>query len=392
MKKKILFVIPNLVVGGAEKSLVTLLNTLDYSKFEVDLLLFRNGEGLLLNQVPKTVRLLSTSTNYQVFERRTRFPEFYFILRGRFDLALSRLRCRYTLASIPVPGLAEQAAWRYTKRFHAPVAGTYDVAVAFLEKSSIYFVVDFVTAPTKIGFIHNDYTQLGLDAAFDLPYFEQLTSVATVSSGCVASLAAVFPSLKAQFKLVPNIVSAPLIAQMAAAETIASPVPILLSIGRLHEQKGFDLAIAAASLLVAQGISFVWYVLGEGGARAALEQQIATAGLASHFILLGVKENPYPYLKAAAVYVQPSRYEGKSIALDEAKLLKKPIVVTNFSTVRDQITDGVTGVVVDFDAASLAAGLVRVLTDSALRTSLVQHLEHEPEAPVSALASFYELL
>ena len=205
----------------------------------------------------------------------------------------------------------------------------YDAAIGFLEKSSIYFVVDCVKAKRKIGFIHNDYLKLDLDASFDLPYFEKLNTIATVSEQCVTVLKEVFPTQKDKVQLLYNIVSAKLIHQMAEEPiTIDTSKPNLLSIGRLHPQKGFDIAVEAVALLKKQGLNFVWYIIGEGAERTALEQAITKNGLEKHVVLLGIKENPYPYIKQTTIFVQPSRYEGKSIALDEAKLLHKPIAVS----------------------------------------------------------------
>ena len=88
----------------------------------------------------------------------------------------------------------------------------------------------------------------------------------------------------------------------------------------------FDIAIKAAAILVKKGYTIKWYVLGEGEERNTLEQSIKEHNLIANFILLGIKENPYPYINNATIYVQPSRFEGKSLAIDEAKILHKPIL------------------------------------------------------------------
>jgi glycosyltransferase involved in cell wall biosynthesis len=393
MKKKLLFVIPNLNVGGAEKSLVNLLNALDYQEYAVDLMLIRGGEGVLLSQIPNTVRLLSLEKKYQVFERTTRFPESYFLFRGRIDLALSRILCRITLATTKNIGRAEQYAWKYTKRFHSKLAGEYDVAIAFLEKSSIYYVTDFVTAKYKFGFIHSDYAKLDLDVSFDLPYFKNMDGIAAVSPGCVQSLQGCFPCIANQFHLVPNVIPAELIRSLAEAPISEVPSsPLLLSIGRLIPIKGFDLALEAAALLVARGVDFVWYILGDGPERAVLQQLIAKHSLEHKVFLLGMKENPYAYMKSATIVLQTSRYEGKSMVLDEAKLLHKPIIATNFSTVLDQLVPSQTGIVVAMEPESIATAIANLLDDTELQATLIRNLS---EAEVGALAEidvFYRFI
>ena len=127
-------------------------------------------------------------------------------------------------------------------------------------------------------------------------------------------------------------------------------------------------------LLKNKKIDFVWYIIGEGAERNALEQQIIQNELTSCVVLLGIKENPYPYIKQTTIFVQPSRYEGKSIAIDEAKLLLKPIIVTNFSTVKDQIEHNVTGIIAEINSESIANAIENLLSNDAVQKQLSENL------------------
>jgi glycosyltransferase involved in cell wall biosynthesis len=393
MKKKLLFVIPNLNIGGAEKSLVNLLNEIDYQKYAVDLLLIRAGEGMLLKQIPSQVNLLKLEKKYQVFERTTKFPESYFLLRGRLDLVVARILCRITLASVKDMGKAEQYAWKFTRLFHSKLKSEYDIAIAFLEKSSFYYISEFVSAKRKVGFIHSDYAKLNLDTAFDLRYFRKMNGIASVSSECVASLKTCFPSLKDKFRLIPNIVPKTLIHQLAKEPIeLISGKPILVSVGRLFEIKGFDLAIEAAALLVKYNIDFVWYIIGDGPEKQKLEQQIIQHKLTDKVILLGMKENPYPYILKADIVLQTSRYEGKSLVLDEAKLMHKPIIATNFSTVSDQIENNKTGIIVDMNSESIANGIEDLLQNQELRNTLSKNLSQQLYDSKENLETFYKFI
>jgi glycosyltransferase involved in cell wall biosynthesis len=393
MKKKLLFVIPNLNIGGAEKSLVNLLNEIDYQKFAVDVLLIRAGEGVLLKQIPTQVNVLKLEKKYQVFERTSKFPESYFLFRGRFDLVIARILCRFTLAFQKNIGKAEQYAWKFTRLFHSKLKGEYDVAIAFLEKSSFYFISEFVSAKRKVGFIHSDYAKLDLDANFDLNYFKKMDGIAAVSSECVASLKTYFPSIQDKFQLIPNIVPIALINELAKVPVaLVSGKPILVSVGRLFEIKGFDMAVDAAALLKKNNIDFVWYIIGDGPEKQNIEEQIAQIQLEDHVILLGMKENPYPYLKKADIVLQTSRYEGKSLVLDEAQLLYKPIIATNFSTVLDQIEPNKTGVVVEMNPESIAAGIQNLIQNQELRQSLSDNSSNKKSDSNAALTAFYNLI
>lgn len=377
MKKKLLFIIPSLSAGGGEKSLVTLLSQLDYSRYEVDLFLLHH-EGLFMEFLPREVRLLPLSETYRSFARPLPESVLRFAKSGRIRLAVHRLL--FALGSRRVgTSRSEQRGWRHMARFLPMLPGCYDVAIGFLEKTSNYFCVDKVTARKKIGWVHIDYDKHGMDAAFDLPYFHKLDHIVTVSEECAEILRRNFPEESAKIDVVYNIVSPAMIARMAEEEPLdlfhrAEGETIILSIGRLHAQKAFETAIAACRRLLDSGHSVRWYVIGEGEERGKLTELIGKSGLEGRFILLGLKANPYPYLKQADLYVQTSRYEGKSIAIDEAKILGKPIVVTNFSTAADQILHGVEGLIVGMSPEAVADGIGELLGSPGLRRRLSEQL------------------
>jgi glycosyltransferase involved in cell wall biosynthesis len=392
MKKKLLFVIPSLEAGGGEKSLVTLLNTIDLQHYEVNLILLKNA-GIFLKLLPKEVTIIPLEGNYKTFTQPISKAVFDFLKQGKISLAFSRLLFTFKTATIKNKGIAEQKSWKNIVKSIPKITKQYDAAIGFLEKSSIYFVVDCVEAKNKIGFIHNDYTKLDLDVDFDLPYFQKLNTIATVSEECKTVLQDVFPSQKEKVKVMYNIVSATLIQKMAEEDiAIHQSKPILLSIGRLHSQKGFDIAIKAAKILRQSNIDFIWYVIGEGAERSNLERLISENNLQNSFVLLGLKENPYPYIKAATIVVQSSRYEGKSIAIDEAKILQKPIIVTNFTTAKDQIEHLKNGIIAEMNPESLASGIESLIQNKNLQKELSLHLSQENFGTESEIATFYKII
>lgn len=392
MKKRIVFVIPSLDAGGGEKSLVNLLSCFDFNLYEVDLVLL-NKKGVFLKAIPAEVNIIDLNEDYLIFIQsiKTAFTEFF--KRGKLKLAFARLMYSLKLASINNSGIAEQKSWKYVaKSIQLPLVN-YDAAVGFLEKSSIYCIVDCIKAKKKVGFIHNDYNKLNMDSNFDKEYFKSLDTIATVSEECATVLKGEFPQYQNKIKVIYNIVSLEMIYQLSLDKMDSdTTVPIILSIGRLHPQKGFDLAIDAAFLLKEMKVDFRWMVIGEGVERAQLSKKIKEKGLENDFVLLGLKENPYPYIKAATLYVQPSRYEGKSIAIDEAKILGKPIVVTNFSTAKDQIISHKNGIIVDMNADALATTIANVLEDKKLQNTLKDNLAKEKLGTESEINKFYELV
>ncbi|WP_140487698.1 glycosyltransferase [Flavobacterium sp. GSA192] len=394
MKKKILFVIPSLAAGGAEKSLVNLLHQIDFDKYEVDLFLFKKA-GLFLNSVPTEVTILEPPTLFEKFNSNLVHSILYFLSRGNLKLLFSRIQFFVTNRLNSNSAIAEQKSWKYYQHSIKGLEKKYDAAIGFLEKSAIYFIVDKVVSKKKIGFIHNDYNQLGLDKKFDKPFFNQLDSIVTVSEQCANVLNQEFPEFKRKVEVVFNINSAKLIKQLAFQDNaieINSDVINIVSVGRLDYQKGFDMAIDAFCIIKSKGYDIKWYVIGEGNERFALENNIHKLGLSNSFFLLGLRENPYSYLRLCDLYVQPSRYEGKSIAVDEAKILEKPIVVTNFTTAKDQINSGVNGLITDMNPEAIADAIVSIIKNKEMAASFTANLSDEKLGTEEEINKLYQLI
>lgn len=378
MKKNILFVIPSLGAGGAEKSLVNLLNQIDYDKFNVDLFMFNHG-GIFSEFLPKEVNILELPNDYISFSLPFRQSLITMIRNKQFSLLINKLK--FTLINNIKKDITniEQYNWKYLSRCFDKIDKNYDVAIGYLEKTSIYFCVDKVVAKKKIGFIHNDYDKLGMNPKIDINYFEKLDDIVTVSEECLNVLEKRFPTQKDKMSFMYNIVSPTMINKMTQVgnEDLfnkSNNETIILSIGRLHNQKGFDMAIKACKKLIDANYNIKWYVIGEGEEREKLSNLIKENNLEDRFILLGLKSNPYPYIKQADIYVQSSRYEGKSIALDEAKILQKPIVITNYSTARDQIDNNINGLIVNMDEESISEGIKKLIEDKMLVEKMKEEL------------------
>lgn len=393
MKTKLLFIMNNLNCGGAEKSLLSLLQTVDYSSYDVDLYLFKH-EGIFLNQLPAQVKVLDEPPLYRYFDMSMKNAVLDCLRKGRVVLALSRILAGYIFYTEKNPARREQRVWKYLSRALSVIPASYDAAIGYLEKNPVYFGIEKVRAAKKLGYIHNDYDKLQMDPGLDMKYFKQLDHLVTVSDKCGEVLERRFPQFKSKVEVIHNIVSPALIRQMAeeSTEVFQQSSTTIVSVGRLNHQKGFEMAIEACKSLIDRGYDIKWYVIGEGEDRTKLEQLIEQKQLQYDFYLIGLKENPYPYIREADIYVQPSRFEGKSIAIDEAKILNKPIVVTNFSTAKDQIVHMHNGIIVDMNAAALAEGIMQVMENDQLRSALVEQLAKEDLGNESEIEKLYALI
>lgn len=396
MKKNLLFVIPSLSAGGGEKSLVNLLSQINYDLYDVDLFML-NQEGIFMEFLPKQVNVLSLPETYKLFSLPL-FNSTWKLLQSR-KLSLIYHRIIFTIKNKFISDVSkrEQNTWKQLSRSIDKFEKKYDAAIGFLEKTSTYLCIDKVDARQKIGWVHIDYDKLGMDPEFDFPYFKKLSRIVTVSEECANIFMKRFPSQSEKVDVIYNIVSPTIINKMANQKLEDcyfknSGDITILTIGRLHDQKGLDIAIKACKGLLEKGHKVKWYVIGEGDEREKLSKLIEENKVGEHFKLLGLKSNPYPYLKQADIYVQSSRFEGKSIAIDEAKILNKPIVVTDFSTAKDQIENDVNGLIIDMDSDGLVRGIEKLIMNPALRNTFIQNLKKEKLGTEDEINKLYKII
>lgn len=370
--KSLLIVTTKLDAGGAERSLINFLSSYDRSKYTVDLLLLKR-EGAFLKYVPEDVRILEQDKvlfymyNMAKFSLGTASDGLHRDFLHGIPFVVRRVWS--TLYYKKIKKLdrptAEQQRWEnsYSKVIEE-LTGHYDCAMAYLEGEPIYYLVDKVSADRKIGWIHNDYEKIAGDRDFDEKYFAGLDNIVTISDKCVDVLKKNFPKLAEKVVELPNINSVEVIEKFAeefTPEEYGEGVK-LLSIGRLTQQKAFDRIIPIAKALKNKGVSFNWFVLGDGELRQELVSKVSEAGLQDTVKFLGIRSNPYPYIKGADVIVQTSLFEGKSVVIDEAKILHKKIVATKYDTIMDQVGD-YSIKVVEYEPEAMAEAIKAALSE-----------------------------
>lgn len=385
----------DLECGGAQKSLLSILETIDYSKYEVDLFLFKH-KGDFFKNIPNKVRVLPEPVNYKYFEGPIINSVKELAKKGKITTAIKRIQIGKIYKTENKPSVVEQKIWKYIKDILGSNNKYYDAAIAFMERGPIYYSIDNVQAKVKIGWIHTDYTKLNADKEFDRGYFNKLDFLVTISDDCAKVLNDQFNDMKDKIKVINNIVSSSIINKLAYEE-VTFPYDKqdrvkLISVGRVEPEKGFDIAIEACKILCDKGVNISWYIVGDGTQRKSLEEKAKEYNISDRFCILGVKNNPYSYIEKSEIYVQPSRYEGKSIAIDEAKIIAKPIIVTNFNTAKYQIDNRKNGLIVDMDAVALAEGIEELINDNNLRTKLIKELKRYNFGNQSEISKLYKLI
>lgn len=393
MKKQILFVIPSMRSGGAEKSLLTLLTLFDYEKYDVDLLSFRH-DGLFFEKLPPQVNVLGGNEAYEMFDGEAICAIKYFVKKGKIFSAIDRWKYS-KLSSLNDEHLREEKQWNFLKKQLPKIRKKYDCAIGYLEGNANSFVAECVNANKKISYIHNDIEKLGFDRESYEKTFAAADKIVTVSQECKNSLCKYFPDYGEKFEVIENITCRSVLLMQSGEENVYEKndgEAVICTVGRFSEQKNISLAVEVCAELVRRGENIKWYHIGMGTLKEKIEAEIKELNVGERLILLGERANPYPYIAQCDIYVQPSLFEGKSIAIDEAKCLCRPIVVTDFPTVFDQIEDGVNGLICKMNKDDMADKIQFLLADKSERQRLSDTLAKEKLGNEEEIFKLYELI
>lgn len=374
MKKSILFIIPSLGSGGAEKSLLSLLSMLPDNLYDIKLMVV-SPKGLFIKNIPKNITIIHAPKNLRLavgsIHDISNYNK-YDIVKKIISNIIVRLRVLTKYDNF-------QFTWKIWKKYIPESTAKYDIAVSYMNGITNYYTIDKINAQKKILWVHNDYKKLTAFYKFDLKYFQKADKVITISDLCAQSLIETFPEISNKFMVLENISSKKTIEELSIQfypkeyNSINHKLK-LLSIGRLAEQKGFDYAIKAAKILKEKQIDFKWFIIGTGHLKEKLSKDINENNLADCIELLGERSNPYPYIRHCSFFIQTSLFEGKSIVIDEAKILAKPIISTNYPTVKDNIENNLTGIICDLSPSSIANTIIYLADNPQLQENLTSYL------------------
>lgn len=396
MKKKIFIFSHAMEIGGAERALLGLLNSFDYSKYDVDLFLMRHS-GEFFNLIPEKVNLLPSDKKYSSLA----VPIADVIKSRNFDVALRRIvgkinarqfnkKMSYSNSDVML-----EYSHKYTKKCMPMMSNKeYDLAISFLTPH--YFVAEKVNAKKKIAWIHTDYSYIDIDISSELKMWSAYDNIISISDDVTKSFLKKFPSLENKIILVENISSKSFIESQIDMLEVTDEMPNsgikLLSIGRFCEAKNFDNVPEIASIIKSKGINFKWYIIGYGGDEPIIRSKITEFNMEDTVVILGKKENPYPYIKACDVYVQPSRYEGKAVTVCEALILNKPVVIADYATAHSQVKNGFDGIIVPLDNQRCANALADVIADNSLQSRMIENMKLTDYSNEKEIVKLYKLI
>ncbi len=397
-KKKIFIYSYNLGIGGIERSLIGLLEAIDYSKYSVDLYLLKH-EGELMELIPKQVNLLPEDKKSEVFG--ISIADAY--KRGYIYEASVRLYAKIKGAllkkkhpDLGVDYLGNLYHRLILERFPKNEK-KYDLALSFYFPH--YYTLRNINAKCYVGWIHTDYSKLYLRKKETLPMFMKLDKIAAISKEAGEALISVMPELKEKIIVIENIFSPESIRMQADKKDVFEEMPDdgsvkILSIGRFCKAKNFDNIPEICRRILDLGCNIKWYIIGYGADEDIniVKAKIDEYNVRNNVILLGKKLNPYPYIKACNIYIQPSRYEGKSVTVREAQVLCKPVIITNYSTAKSQLEDGIDGVIVPMDNEGCADKLAEIIKDRMLQNKLINNCQLRDYSNSKEIEKIYHLI
>ena len=381
MKRRIIIIGHYLEIGGAETSLIGLLNALDYEKVEVDLFLYRHS-GELMDKIPTHVNLLPEIPQYSFIENSIKET----FISGQILIGLTRLWAKllFNIYKTKVKNSSIDPYYGYLERalrFVLPSLkkyGNYDLALNFIGMPCV--VLEKINAEVKVTWIHTDYGRISVNKKLEGPRWLKFDKIVSISKDVTRTFIQVFPDTVSKIVEIENILSPQLIKHRAAEFNVGNEILLkkgcinILSIGRFCEAKRFEAIPKMLNIIKQNGINVHWYIIGYGDDSKIIEQ-CNVYNVNNMMTILGKKSNPYPYIKACDIYIQPSIYEGKSVTVREAQILCKPVAITNYATAKSQIIDGVDGVILPIDIEGCANGIVDFINNVQLRESIVEYLK-----------------
>lgn len=390
LKKSILIVFTgSMELGGIERSLLGLLDAIDYDYYDVDLFLYGH-RGPLFSLINPKVNILPEVKELAYLRESLKEKIFH----GCFYSAALRVRDeifnRFHIKR-------EKRSWAQVMRKYAPKLDKhYDMAISFFLPFD--YILEKVFADVKVGWIHTDYSNEKVNLE-ELEYqYNRVDKIVAVSEQCKKVFIKLFPQFENKTVVIENILSKSYIFQQAqkTVDMIQSGKNAerksLLSIGRFCEAKNFDNIPDICKRILQEGCEIKWYLIGYGNDEELIRQKIAEAGMENHVIILGKKENPYPYIKMCDMYVQPSRYEGKCIAVREAQILGKPVVITSYATAGSQLEDDVDGVIVPMDSEGCAREISSLLKNDEKISMLSRNCCMRDYTNVNEIEKVYSLM
>lgn len=397
MKKSILFAYNYMMIGGSTTSLLSILNEINYDEYNVDLICL-DAKGALYEMIPErvshTYAALETGDSMQIKKMLNPITDFYAVY--------SRFMAKILSKKYSYGGVKAQIMNRETARISKRLDKHYDVAIAFIETWATEYVRKYVNADKKYAWFHLDYIGSKFCPYLDRHTYDSFNDIILVSEQCKMNFNKLFPQYKEKTMLIENILTDKYIRTRAKQfdqndirhrdDTLQ-----LITTCRIDfAHKGVDRAAKMLAKAIAEAEKgakkIKWHVFGDGADLPEFRKIVKEYDLTDVIYLYGAEKNPLPWVAAADIFLLPSRYEGKPMAVTEAQMLGVPPFVTNYASASEQIENGVDGIIVDNSDQGLLDGFRRLLQGKIDVQELTRNVRSKNYSNIKELDKIYELI
>lgn len=355
-KKKLLIVAHHLTIGGVQKSLISALKAIDYEKFDVTLYLRKNRTDLI-SFIDERVNIVINDDKHHYY--RKPYAVFLQALMAAFNVLGKKKNSEKTNKKLSDYVIKNQMEYEKNKFFKSE---KYDIAIAYVHGYAALFTATAVNADKKFMFHHASVDELHDVHEKTVHKFDKIVAIHNEQKELIKQW---YPQIADRITVVENYCDKALIEEQSKEVTVEKPEnkTVLCSCGRFSKVKGFDLAVEAARILKEKNISFFWYFVGDGPERQNIENLIESYGLQNEIRITGMQKNPYPYMNACDIYIQPSYEESLGLTILEAHRLCKPVIATKTMGGLKIIQNYINGVLCDITAQSIADMVGKLIED-----------------------------
>lgn len=342
---KAVFILPNLLGGGAERVVLTLLRHFDYRVIQPTLILLKKT-GVYWDELPSNLPVMAISEDGE------------------------RIR---------------KGFWKFWKQAR-PILSNSDLIIGAEELDATYYAYCFgkIFKKPTIGWVHSpieDYLKQVPDIHQKLVrlIYPRLHTIVFPSPGAAQSMSNLFIRKDIPQKVIANPIDLEAV-RIKAAEPIPEEYhsiftkPVVMAMGRLSYEKGFDQLIRAHSIARQSGKDYHLLILGEGENRQKLEAIVSELKLEDSVFMPGFVPNPYPMLAGSTIFVHPARYEGFGMVVLEALTVGVPVIAMKSSGVTGILCDGKYGIEIPQGGVEiLAEKIVHLLGHREERNKMVEN-------------------
>lgn len=371
--KKIAIVTRRMVAGGIEKALLSMIESIPQNEYKITLFVMGKG-GEFEKDIPEWVEL-----KYIYGNENSTIEKLINALKNFKIIDVFKISIYTILNRLTKSGYKQET---YDLKMVPKQTDEYDLAISYHVPASfpVRYVINNLKAKKKVAWIHSDVLRYKKELVPYEKFYNKYDKIFSVSKESKYNFLKMYPNLNDNIEVFYNIISKNKLEKLADNEATFDDGfegIRIVTISRLVDEKGVMFIPNVIYKLVQSGLKFKWYCIGDGELKNSLKDDLKKYNIENYLILLGMKKNPYAYLRDCDIYVQPSKYEGYCTTVTEAKCFHRPMVITNVNGSNEQINNGEDGLIVEANVNSIYEGITKLINSKDLLTKYSENLRNQ---------------